>query len=144
MHNCIYLSSVSNTKSAKRKEPLLLDLYYVNVVFNILNIMYLCMINKSLVSFFLIHSSTFIFYILVVKFFHLLQWWWLYEEKNWLLYSNIVKRNKIIKFLLSFFCLGEFNDSAASEIFIFHNEVYKFYANTLILFDNLKCSLWKG
>lgn len=26
----------------------------------------------------------------------------------------------------------------------FTMEVYKFYANTLILFDNLKCSCWKG
>ena len=39
-------------KSAKRQEPLLLDLRYINVLFNILSIMYSCMINKSLVRFF--------------------------------------------------------------------------------------------
>ena len=109
--------------------------------------MYSCMMNKSLVRFF--PNSQFYLHILyfgceVLSFCcndgdfmkrrddFCVQIQWLAEQNH--------------KILLYFFFFAQENSMILLHLrcSYFTMEVYKFYANTLILFDNLKCSCWKG
>lgn len=76
---------------------------------------------------------------------------WLYEGKILLLCSNIGQQSHKMSLLICFlfffffFLIQEKSMTLPSlRCLCFMMEVYRLYANILILSDNLRCSCWKG